>query len=158
MDELERRSEPCSRRAAEVGHDQLEVVLVLPLCVPRLVQELHLGSDDRDPVGVSLRQLPNRERDPRVAPADPDPALGLVQEELALVVIRLPRLGEPAFGAAEEDLVDRELELLIRFPGCPASDRLVRVPAVVARTERGLVMAEDPDLEVLVLAGDLADE
>src|SRR4051812_22655747 len=89
MDELERRSEPCSGRAAEVRHDQLEVVLVLLLCVSRLVQELYLGSDDRHPVGVSLGQLAHVEPHSRVAPADPDPALGLVQEELPLVVLRL---------------------------------------------------------------------
>ena len=146
---------PAATRGAPadaVGHEP-KVVLVLVGGVPRLVQELHLGGDDGRPIRAPLRELADVKRDARVAPAQPDPALGLVQEELALVVVRLPRLGRAAARRPEEDLVDREVEPLVRTPRNPAANRLVCVPVPVVLVEGGLMVAEDAHLQVLVRRG-----
>src|SRR5829696_5349530 len=147
MNELERLPEPPSPSLRKPRDRQHEVVLVLAGSVPRLVQELHFGNDDRDAVRRALRQLANVQPDARVPAGDPDPVVGLVQEELALLVVRLPRLGVAAAGRAEEDLVDRKVEMLLGLPAIPASYRLVRVPVRVQRVKRALVMAEDADLQ-----------
>ena len=51
--------------------------------------------------------------------------------------------------------MNRKLEHLVLAPAVPAADRLERTPVAIVRAERLLVPAEDPDLQILVLACDL---
>src|SRR3954451_22466949 len=117
MDDLERPREPLTLLRAQARGDRLEVVLVLVEMVLRLVQQLDLRHDDRDPCRRVLLDFADRPGDGRVATADPDAFLDVVQEELQLVASRFPGLYERrASGRPCEDWMDRQLEALATLP------------------------------------------
>ena len=161
MDELEGLPEPPAAPLREPRHGEPEVVFVLVADVLRLVQKLHLGHDDRDAAGSALGESPDREPDTRITTADPETVLGVVQEELPVELVRgLPRVRGQAAGRAEEHLVDGALEVFFGSPFVPEPGprHLVPAPIRVDAVQGGLVVPEDADLEILVVASDLADE
>src|SRR5215210_476466 len=161
MHHFERFAEPRSARPAEERSDQAEVVLVLRLRVPGLVQELDLGCDDRNAGRRALRELAHVQRDARVPPAHPQTPVRVVQEELAFLVAGFPGIRRrTARYGTKEDLVDRELQdfaVIPRVPHARPRDLECR-PVVEVHLQIALVVAEDADLEVLVLARHLVQE
>src|SRR5215212_5403494 len=153
MHELESALQPRALFVRQSRERLAKVVLVLLAGVLRLVQELDLRNDSRNPAGRAEGQLLDRPLDPRVSPTDPNAVFDVVQEELTLLGLRLPGVRRwTASGRAEEHLMDRKGQEFALLPGQPAVERLELLPTREVLLKLVLVAPENPDLEIFVLS------
>ena len=159
--DLEASPQPLPLLSAQPGNRDAKVVLILLQVMLRLVEQLDLRRDDRQPGRGTSPHLGRRPLDAGISPAQPDPILDVVQEELQLVAAGLPGLLQRrATRRKREDLVDRELEPIVLFPGIESTGPLgfEQLPVGEVRLQRTLIPTEDPDLDVLVRPRHLVEE